>query len=286
METRTMRRLSSRTRWVGAAVLAAEIVARAAWAAPMPVRVEVKADALDPTHAKTVGPTVRDAAAGFLLDDHGLVIEADATTTVVIELRPIVGPKERDKVIFRVTVLADGEEVYAGQPTSCWGCDETKLLASMRTQVAGAVEHLPEPVAPAMPAEPSQPTDERPGAEAATGSEEQGSAETVSGDGASPPPLVLRNVGIGLTTGGAAFAGVGIGLAVARERVVESSEERERVRTFWPTGTALATIGGAALVGGVVALVVYGTRKKRANPTTWVPAGGPGFVGFAIERRF
>lgn len=288
METRTMTRRSLRTRWVGGAVVAAEIIAGAAWAAPVPVRVEVKADTLDPKHAKTIGPSVREAVAGVLRDEHGVAVEADANTTLAVELRPIVEPTERDKVIFRVTVLEGGKEIHAGKPTSCWGCDEAKLLASVRTEVAGVVEHLPAQAQPPTPAEASPPAASGGTQAEPTDTNAPGTTDTsTSNEGPTPsPPVMLRNLGIGLTAAGTALAGVGIGLAIANERVVESNEEREAVRELRPTGITLAVAGGAVLVSGAVALVVYGMRKKRASQTTWAPIGGPGFVGVTIERRF
>lgn len=269
-------------------MLVAELTAGVAWAAPAPVRVEVASEALDPKHAKTVGPRVHDATEGVLRDEHGVLVADDATTIVAVELRPITKASERDKVIFRVTVLVDGKEVYAGQPTSCWGCDEAKLLASVRTQVAGVVEHLPE--AEAAVEEPSAAEDGAAGDEL-EGDEDQGAAERAEIDDApvTAPSLTVRNVGIGLTAVGGAALGVGVGLAIAKERslgILEAEEEHESVRPLRPTGVALAIVGGAVLVGGVVALVVHGTRKKRATRAAWAPVGGPGFVGFAVERRF
>jgi len=287
METRAMKRQAQRRRWMGAAVVVAELTAGAAWAAPAPVRVEVTSEALDPKHAKTVGPRVRDAAEDSLRDEHDVPVEGDATTIVAVELRPITKASERDKVIFRVTVLVDGKEVYAGQPTSCWGCDESKLLASVRTQVGGVVEHLPERAEEEVVVEEPTAAGDEAGGDGVEGEDRSAVDQPVDGEVSTPAPtLTVRNVGIGLTAAGGVALAVGIGLVVAKERALDVDEERELVQQLRPTGVALAVIGGAALAAGVVALVVHGTRKKQAKRTAWAPVGGAGFVGFAIERRF
>lgn len=284
-----MRRQALHKRWVAVAVMAVELTTADAWAAPAPVRVQVTGDALDQKHAKVVGPRVRNTAEGVLREEHSVPIAEDATTVVSVELRPIVEPKDHDKVIFRVTVLADDEEIYAGQPTSCWGCDEAKLLAAVRTQVAGVVEHLPEQAEASAPQEPATPASDGPPGDTATNDDEQrggGSAPT-SDAPKSAAPLTLRNVGIGLAVAGGALAVAGVGLIVAKERVVAGgNEERTTVREFRPTGVALAVAGGAVLVGGVVALALHGSRTKRAKRTAWAPSAGPGFLGFVVERRF
>jgi len=98
--------------------------------------------------------------------------------------------------------------------------------------------------------------------------------------------MMLRNAGIGLTASGAALVGVGVGLAVAEERVADGDEERSSVRELRPAGVAIAIVGGAVLAGGVVALALHGARAKRSKRTAWTPAAGRGFVGLVIERRF
>lgn len=284
-----MIRQALRKRWAAMVVMAVELIAAEAWAAPAPVRVQVTSDALDKKHAKVVAPHVRDAAEGLLRDEQAVPIAEDATTVIAVELRPIVEPKDHDKIIFRVTVLGDGKEIYAGQPTSCWGCDEAKLLAAVRTQVAAVVEHLPQQAEAVEPEPPATQEGSEPSSDATAGGGEQpGGGASSTDDAPRPAPsLTLRNAGIGLTVGGGVLVVAGVGLIAAKERVVDgSNEERTVVRDFRPAGVALAVAGGVVLVGGVVALAIHGSRAKRAKRTTWVPSAGPGFMGVVVERRF
>lgn len=290
METSAVRRRAPSVRWMGAAALVAELTAGVAWAAPAPVRVEVTSEALDPKHAKAVGPRVRDTAAGSLHDEHGVPIEGDATTIVAVELRPITKASERDKVIFRVTVLVDGKEVYAGQPTSCWGCDEAKLLASVRTQVAAVVEHLPERAEAAVVGEERSDeaaTVEEPSGEVADGEPEMGPPRAQDRPQPAAPTLTLRNAGLGLAIPGGVMLGVGIGLVVAGTREVDDGVAVEITeRNYRPPGIGVAVVGGVAVVAGVALLVTHAARKRAGERLSLSPMFERSQAGVVLRGRF
>ncbi|MCX4239115.1 hypothetical protein [Paraliomyxa miuraensis] len=263
---------SKRWSWttLAAMVVAAQLVVGTAWAGPVPVRLHVTGDRLDPKQAKTLEPQVREAVEGILRDEHGVAIEDDATTEVKIEVRPFEDKRKRDELIFRVTVTSDGNEVYAGQPTTCLQCDETKLLASVRTRVVEAVEHLPEQPEPAVAEDPG-PDDELTAEEQDTSEAAEGIAEVTgpaAEDGARPtaPYLIMRNAGLGLLVPGCVSLGVGIGLVAVGTREVHPADEEEiGERDYRPPGTVLAIMGGVVTGAGIGLLVAHAIRGRKGN---------------------
>lgn len=278
-------------RSLAAMVVAAQLVVGTAWAAPAPVRLQVTGERLDPKHAKTLEPRVREAIEGVLRDEHGVTIAEDATTEVRVELRPFEDKKNRDELIFRVTVSADGDEVYAGQPTSCLQCDEAKLLASVRTRVAEAAGHLPELPEEAVAEEDAAPV------EGSTADQDDAAVverETETGERPAEgdlqpasPSSTLRNVGLGLVIPGGVALGVGIGLAAAGTREIEDGVALDITeRDYRPAGIAIAVVGGVAVAAGIGLLVTHAVRKRSSERIGWSPMVGRSHAGMVLRGRF
>lgn len=291
VETLAMGREATSKRSLTAMIVVAQLVAGTAWAAPAPVRVHVTGERLDPKHAKAVEPRVREAAEELLREEHGVAIEGDATTAVEIELRPFEDKRKRDELIFRVTVSSGGNEVYAGQPTSCLKCDEAKLLASVRTRVAEAARHLPEQAEPAVAEEPVA-DDEPTVGEEGTGEDAEDMAEATEspvedGPQLAAPPLTLRNVGLGLVIPGGVALGVGIGLVAAGKREVDDGLAIDVTeRNYRPPGIGVAVVGGVAVAAGIALLVTHAARKRSSERIGWGPMFDRSQAGVTLHGRF
>jgi hypothetical protein len=276
-------------RSLAAMVVAAQLVVGTAWAAPAPVRIRVTGERLDPKHAKTLEPRVREAVEGLLRKEHGVTIAEDATTEVEVELRPFEDKKNRDELIFRVTVSSDGNEVYGGQPTSCLQCDETKLLASVRTRVTEAAGHLPERAEEAV-------ADAVPGDDPAVEEEDAGEAAEDAAETEPPvedepqptaPPLTLRNAGLGLLIPGGVALGVGIGLVAVGKREVDDGAEVDLTeRNYRPPGIGVAVLGGVAVAAGIALLVTHAARKGARGRVSLSPALERTQAGVVLRGRF
>lgn len=287
-----MRRRAPSKRALAAMVVVVQLVAGTGWAAPAPVRLQVTGERLDPKHAKTLEPRVREGVERFLRDGHGVAIEEDATTEVRIELRPFEDPKKRDELIFRVTVSSDGTVVYSGQPTSCLQCDEAKLIVSVLTRVTEAVGHLPEQPEEAV-AEEAGGAAEPVAEEEGTGEADEAVAETTEPpveDGPQPsaaPSLTLRNAGLGLLIPGGVALGVGIGLVAVGTREVDDGVEVDLTeRNYRPPGIGLAVVGGLAVAAGIGLLVTHATRRGARERVSLSPVLERTRAGVVLRGRF
>ena len=287
METLGKGHRAPSTRSLVAMVVITPLVAGTAWAAPAPVRVHVTGEQLAPKEAKALEPTVRKAVEGVLRDEHGVVLEENATTEVKIEIRPFGDAKARDSVIFRVTVSTDGNEVYAGHPTSWFKEDNTELLAVVRTRVTEAVEHLPEQPKSAVAEEAA--ADEPAPAENADDDGEAEATEPPDEDGPQPtaPPLTLRNAGLGLLVPGSVALGVGIGLVAVGTREVDDGVEVDLTeRNYRPPGIGIAVLGGVAVAAGIGLLVTHATRKAARERVSLSPVLERTQAGVMLHGRF
>ncbi len=271
----------------------------AAWAAPCPGRVVVDADQLLPEHAAELVPRVRATAEQHLQEHHEVRIDPRAAVFMAIELRPIVGVDERNKVIFRVAIFDGATALHRGAPTSCWGCDEESLLESVVERVDSAAAAMPracgaESSVPLVrSAEAGSGRRPEPGHDAPDSAVEAQPPRPLSPEGAEPeshttrrPSRVLRNVGIGLTAAGVAVTGAGVGMVVAPVRRTNTSAERAVVFDPRPSGVALAAVGGAIAAGGVASLVIDAVRRRRAVRLTVGPTASSGRVGVFIGGQW
>lgn len=279
-------------RSLAALVVVGQLLAGTAWAAPAPVRINVTGERLDPKDAKALEPFVREAAEGYLRGEHGVVIEDGAKTEVKIELRPFGTAKARDAVIFRVTVSTDGNELYAGHPTSWFKEDDTELVAVVRTRVTEAVGHLPElRDAEAVPGDQSA-IEEEDAAEAAEEMAETTEPSVEDGRQPTAPALTLRNAGLGLVIPGGVALGVGIGLvAVGKREVYPTNEEEIGERDFRTPGAAMLIVGGIVAAAGVGLLVAHTVRVRKRNDRKgerlmWSPVIDGTHAGAVLGGRF
>ncbi|MCX4248126.1 hypothetical protein OEB96_46370 [Paraliomyxa miuraensis] len=289
METLGKGRSAPSTLSLVAMIVITQLVAGTAWAAPAPVRVNVTGEQLDPKDAKALEPSVRKAAEGTLRDEHGVVLEDDAQTEVKIEIRPFGDTKPRDAVIFRVTVSTDGNEVYAGHPTSWFKEDDAELLEVVRTRVTEAAEHLPEQPEPT--AVEAAATDADPGVEESTaGIDDEADTTAPPSEGGAQPAeasLTLRNVGLGLLVPGGVALGVGIGLVAAGTREVDDGLAVEITeRNYRPPGIGVAVLGGVAVAAGIGLLVTHAVRKRSSERLGWGPMLEGSHAGVVLRGRF
>ena len=272
------------TRSLVAMVVITQLVAGTAWAAPAPVRVHVTGEQLDPKDAKALEPSVRKAAESLLRNEHGVVLEEDATTELKVEIRPFGDTKARDAVIFRVTVSTNGNEVYAGHPTSWFKEDDAELLAVVQTRVTEAVEHLPEQPEPAIVEEAAV---DEPVAREDAG--DDGAPETTEPpDEDEPrPSSTLRNAGLGLLISGGVALGVGIGLVAAGTREVDDGLAVEITeRNYRPPGIGVAIFGGVAVAAGVALLLSHKPRSAARERVSLSPVLGQAQAGVTLRGRF
>ena len=93
--------------------------------------------------------------------------------------------------------------------------------------------------------------------------------------------------GIGVALAGAATGGAGIVLLLRDDRVrVDPAAPLHVERTSTRrSGIALAVVGGALVISGIVMVAVDQVKRKRRR-VAWAPAMAPGFAGFELAGRF
>lgn len=230
-----------------------------------PVRAElvVDADALgDP--APAIQRQLQSRGERVLRDAEVLPAASDDDARIEVDVEPL-----PDDAGFRckLRVVRGGEVVQGTSATTeCRLCTDDELAQ----QVGEAIERVVARIEP----------------EVAEATSDQAESDV-------PPPVVAAPVdadggwrlgtmgkaGVGLSVGGAAAFGLGMGFAVA-PLLVRQTDGRSG-QSVALAGTAVAIVGGAALVSGVVLMLVERKRSRSRRAT----ANRRGGVGAALGLR-
>jgi hypothetical protein len=201
------------------------------------------------------------------MQEHDLPTEVDPAKPRKLTIE-VAGEKFAYKV--KLVVERDGV-VDAPVEISC-ECTQDELLAKVREGVDGRTDALRGDAA-AVPVGPSTDPPQDP-------------PDVPYPEDDKPKPLGgMGKGGIASLVIGAAALGTGIGFVVVGEREREGDSERDVETTdFRPPGYALIGVGAAAIITGVVLLVVDRKRAKRS--TAFAPWFGRGVAGVAVGGRF
>lgn len=173
-----------------------------------------------------------------------------------------------------------GRVVGERRRVECTLCTESEIVQRVESTVGELVPLLPaeaeaeaEPTDPP-PTEETTPPTETSGSDPTTTTETDGDRKGLGGMG---------KAGIGLIAVGVAGAAAGA-VMVALPPKVDQDDPLYEI-TYRPPGYATLAVGGAALVTGIVLLVVD-RRRARTRTTALVPTLGPSTAGLSWSGRF
>jgi hypothetical protein len=230
-------------------------------AAPAEVapRVGLRVDAKDlGSEGESVEAKVEEVATEVFAGEgfEGASEELDPRIVVVVERT---GTEENPGFVVGYSI-EKGEEVLPGsaRQSDCSLCTRTELLERIREELPGLLKLAREHQVPAAAG----------GEDGGDGGEGDGGegdgGEGGDGDGRETKaigPLGFAGIGIGVL--GLAGVGVGVGFAVRGfEPVDETLKDRINYRT---PGNIVLSIGGAALIAGVVMIAVDVSKRKKAR---------------------
>jgi hypothetical protein len=212
------------------------------------------------------------AAEGF----EGASEELDPRIVVVVERT---GTEENPGFVVGYSI-EQGEEVLPGsaRQTDCSLCTRTELLERIRGELPGllklARQHQVAAVADG-------------GEEGADAGEGEGGdadgGDGGDGDGGEPKaigPLGFAGIGVGVL----GLAGVGVGVGFAVRGFVPKGPDYLTRTNYQTPGNIVLSIGGAALIAGVVMIAVDVTKRKKqrasrkAESKVWVEPRGAGIA--------
>ncbi len=243
-------------------------------------RVGLRVDAEDlGGEGASVEAKVEEVAAEVFAGEgfEGASEELDPRIVVVVERT---GTEENPGFVVGYS-LEKGEEVLGGsaRQSDCSLCTRTELLERIREELPGLLKLAR---AHQVPAATGGGEDGGDGGEGGEGDGGEG-GEGGDGDGRGTKaigPLGFAGIGVGVL--GLAGVGVGVGFAVRGfEPVDETLKDRINYRT---PGNIVLSIGGAALIAGVVMIAVDVSKRKKARAKTAsgakvrVQAQGSGFA--------
>jgi hypothetical protein len=188
------------------------------------------------------------AAEGFA----GASEELDPRIVVVVERT---GTEENPGFVVGYS-LEQGEEVLPGsaRQSDCSLCTRTELLERIREELPGlltlAREHQVAAVSDG-------------GEEGEGGGEDGGDGGDgdAAGERKAIGPLGFAGIGVGVL--GLAGVGTGVGLAVRGFEPVD--ETRQDLKDYRTPGNVVLSIGGAALIAGIVMIAVDVSKRKKAR---------------------
>ena len=178
----------------------------------------------------------------------------------------------------RVTVVQNGETLYAGEQTEVCECGANELTTLAMKEVVAALEAV------------EKSADEGSTAEGPNEAPPEGVADQEPDPETKQPTHTLRWVGVGVGVVGLSL-GVTGGVLMPRE----SSERRfdgervgvELVRKHpLPLTASLVGIGAAGVVAGVAMIVVDAKRSKNPKRASFSPTFGTQHVGFSLTGKF
>lgn len=222
-------------------------------------RVGLRVDAEDlGSEGASVEAKVEEVAAEVFAGEgfEGASEELDPRIVVVVERT---GTEENPGFVVGYSI-EKGEEVLAGsaRQSDCSLCTRTELLERIREELPGLLKLAR---AHQVPAATGGGEDGGDGGEGGNGEE---GGEGGDGDGGATKaigPLGFAGIGVGVL--GLAGVGVGVGFAVRGfEPVDETLQDRINYRT---PGNIVLSIGGAALIAGVVMIAVDVSKRKKAR---------------------
>lgn len=248
-----------------------------------PVSVETNFEGEDPERTGRIEPALDKRASEVLQLRHGVTVENEASTAVVMSVRVLEeSPKAADGRAVtdygvQIEVIVDGETV-GDEIVPCPEKGEAELVDCAVDGLASILHHIP-----VLPAEDSEgdlgPKD---------GTTDNGTTVNKTGDEDRIAPIgVLGGVGIVLAAGGLGSTVAG-SVDLARGKVTEdpSTSGEERSRDYRRRGAVLLGVGLSAIVVGTV-LVVTDTRKRaKRRKTSASITVSQEFSGITVTGRF